>query len=70
MKSYKRQMDLHSYLLQEDFEEFCRESYGKIQVACEFLGIINDEDYENFKERCYAQLEIDYINSIENLTIH
>ena len=70
MKSYKRQMDLHSYLLQEDFEEFCRESYRKIQVACEFLGIINDEDYECFKERCYAQLEIDYINSIENLTIH
>ena len=62
-------MDLHSYLLQEDFEEFCRESYRKIQVACEFLGIINDEDYEGFKERCYTQLETDYINSIDK-TIH
>ena len=63
-------MDLNSYLFEEDFEEFCRNSYNKIQVACEFLGIINDEDYEGFKERCYTQLETDYINSIENLTIH
>ena len=69
MKSYKRLMDLHSYLLEEDFEQYCRMSYDKILVACEFLGIINDEDYESFKERCYSQLETDYINSIDK-TIH
>ncbi len=69
MKSYKKQMDLNSYLLQEGFEEFCRESYERISLACEMLHIVNDEDYESFKERCYNQLETDYLNSIE-LTIH
>ena len=69
MKSYKEQMDLNSYLLEQDFEEYCRFAYEKIQSACEFLGIINDEDYESFKERCYTQLEADYLNSIEK-TIH
>ena len=62
-------MDLNSYLFEEDFEEFCRGSSTKIQVAWEFLGIINDEDYQGFKERCYTQLETDYINSIDK-TIH
>jgi hypothetical protein len=69
MKSYKEQMDLNSYLLEQDFEDYCRFAYEKIQSACEFLGIINDEDYESFKERCYSQLEADYLNSIEK-TIH
>mgnify|MGYP000589485767 FL=1 len=69
MKSYKEQMDLNSYLLEQDFEDYCRFAYEKIQSACEFLGIINDEDYESFKERCYTQLEADYLNSIEK-TIH
>jgi len=69
MKSYKEQMDLNSYLLEQDFEEYCRFAYEKIQSACDFLGIINDEDYESFKERCYTQLEADYLNSIEK-TIH
>ena len=69
MKSYKEQMDLNSYLLEQDFEDYCRFAYDKIQSACEFLGIINDEDYESFKERCYTQLEADYLNSIEK-TIH
>lgn len=69
MKSYKEQMDLNSYLLEQDFEDYCRFAYEKIQNACSFLGIINDEDYESFKERCYTQLEADYLNSIEK-TIH
>jgi len=69
MKSYKEQMDLNSYLLEQDFEDYCRFAYEKIQSACEFLGIINDEDYVSFKERCYSQLETDYLNSIEK-TIH
>ena len=43
-------MDLNSYLLQEDFEEFCRESYERISLACSILGIVNDEDYESFNK--------------------
>ena len=62
-------MDLNSYLLQEDFEEFCRKSDEKIQIACDVFGITNDEDYYSFKERNYARLEADYLNSIER-TIH
>lgn len=62
-------MDLNSYLLQEDFEEFCRKAYEKIQIACDVFGITNDEDYYSFKERNYARLEADYLNSIER-TIH
>tara|TARA_R110000772_G_scaffold33137_2_gene80786 strand:- start:2412 stop:2600 length:189 start_codon:yes stop_codon:yes gene_type:complete len=62
-------MDLNSYLLQEDFEEFCRKSYERISIACDVFGIVNDEDYCSFKERCYTQLETDYLNSIDK-TIH
>ncbi len=62
-------MDLNSYLLQEDFEQFCRESYERISLACSILGIVNDEDYESFKERNYTKLETDYLNSIDR-TIH
>ncbi len=62
-------MDLNSYLLEQDIEDYCRFAYDKIQNTCNFLGIINDEDYESFKERCYTQLEADYLNSIEK-TIH
>jgi len=62
-------MDLNSYLLEEDFEEFCRKSYERISLACEVFGIVNDEDYEGFKERNYAKLETDYLNSIDR-TIH
>ena len=62
-------MDLSSYLLEEAFEQYCRMAFERIQTACDFLGIINDEDYEGFKERCYTQLETDYINSIDK-TIH
>ena len=69
MKSYKEQMDLNSYLLEQDFEDYCRYSYDKITLACQFLGIYNDEDYESFKERCYSELEANYLNSIEK-TIH
>ena len=69
MKSYKKQMDLNSYLLQEDFEEFCRRAYERISIACDVFGITNDEDYYSFKERCYPHLEADYLNSIDR-TIH
>lgn len=62
-------MDTNNYLLDEDFEQFCRKSYEKIQIACDVFGIINDEDYYSFKERCYTQLESEYLNSI-NKIIH
>jgi len=62
-------MDLNSYLLQEDFEEFCRKAYERIQIACDVFNITNDEDYYSFKERNYTRLEADYLNSIER-TIH
>jgi len=62
-------MDLNSYLLQEGFEEFCRRAYERILLACEILSIVNDETYEDFRERNYATLESDYLNSIEK-TIH
>jgi len=62
-------MDLNSYLLQEDFEEFCRAAYERIQIACDVFGIVNDEDYFSFKERNYTKLETDYLKSIDR-TIH
>ena len=63
-------MDLNSYLFEEDFEEFCRmATMRESKLHVNFLGIINDEDYQGFKERCYTQLETDYINSIDK-TIH
>ena len=62
-------MDLNSYLLQEGFEEFCRRAYERISLACEILSIVNDETYEDFRERNYATLESDYLNSIDR-TIH
>ena len=46
-----------------------RERFFRINIACDFLGIINDEDYISFKERNYSLLEIDFLNSID-LTIH
>jgi hypothetical protein len=69
MKSYKKQMDINSYLYDEDFDQFCRKSYERIQIACDVFGIINDEDYYSFKERCYARLEAEYLSSIDK-TIH
>jgi hypothetical protein len=63
-------MDLSSYLLEEDFELFCREAYENVVRACDHLGIINDDNYESFKARYESTLEVEYINSIENLTIH
>ena len=62
-------MDLNSYLLQEGFEEFCRRAYERVSTALDYLGIINDETYEDFRERNYATLESDYLNSIDR-TIH
>jgi len=69
MKSYKRLMDVKSFMLEEEFETYCRERFESINVACDFLGIINDEDYVSFKERNYFTLETDFLNSIDK-TIH
>lgn len=62
-------MDINSFLYEEDFEQFCREAYERIQVACDALCITNDEDYYSFKERCYTKLEAEYMNSMDK-TIH
>nr|BAR29216.1 hypothetical protein [uncultured Mediterranean phage uvMED] len=69
MKSYKRQMDVESFMLENEFEDYCRERFDRINIACDFLGIINDEDYVSFKMRNYTNLEIDFLNSID-ITIH
>jgi hypothetical protein len=39
------------------------------QLACVILSLVNDETYEDFRERNYASLESDYLNSIDR-TIH
>ena len=62
-------MDRSNYMYQEGFEILCREAYERICIACDVLGIVNDEDYYSFKERCYTRLEADYMNSIDK-TIH
>jgi len=54
-------MDVKSFMLEEGFDS--------INVACDFLGIINDEDYVSFRERNYSFLEADFLNSIDK-TIH
>ena len=69
MKSYKRLMDVESFMLENEFEDYCRERFDRINIACDFLGIINDENYVNFKMRNYTNLEIDFLNSIDK-TIH
>ena len=56
-------------MLEEEFETYCRERFESINVACDFLGIINDEDYVSFVERNYFTLETDFLNSIDK-TIH
>ena len=65
----KEIISINSIKDEEDFENFCRSSYEKIQIACDVLYITNDEDYNSFKMRCYAKLETDYLNSIDK-TIH
>ena len=62
-------MDVKSFMLEEEFEAYCRQRYDSINIACDFLGIINDEDYVSFKERNYTNLETDFLNSIDK-TIH
>ena len=69
MKSYKRLMDVNSFMLEEEFDTYCRERYYRINIACEFLGVINDEDFVSFKERNYSTLEADFLTSIDK-TIH
>jgi len=55
---------------EEDFEIFCREQYDKMRVVLELLGIVNDDTYEDYKERNHAHLEVKYLTSIEHLSIH
>jgi len=62
-------MDVKSFMLEEEFEAYCRQRFDSINVACDFLGIINDEDYISFRERNYSFLEADFLNSIDK-TIH
>tara|TARA_R100000664_G_scaffold29741_1_gene41784 strand:- start:21 stop:209 length:189 start_codon:yes stop_codon:yes gene_type:complete len=62
-------MDVNSFMLEEEFEIYCRERYYRINIACEFLGIVNDEDFVSFKERNYTTLETDFLTSIDK-TIH
>ena len=53
----------------EDFNKYCRSRFDCIQTACDILGIVNDEKFEDFVERNYDILYEDYINSIDK-TIH
>jgi len=55
---------------EEDFESFCRDAYDRMIVVLEVLGIINDDTYEDFKERNYHRLEVEYLTSIDKLSIH
>jgi len=69
MKYYKKQMDVKSFMLEEEFNIYCRERFDRINIACEFLGVINDEDFVSFKERNYSTLEADFLTTIDK-TIH
>lgn len=69
MKYYKKQMDVKSFMLEEEFNIYCRERFDRINIDCEFLGVINDEDFVSFKERNYSNLEADFLTSIDK-TIH
>ena len=60
---------MHS-INEEDFESFCRDAYDRMNVVLEVLGIINDDTYEDFKERNYHRLEVEYLTSIDKLSIH
>jgi len=55
---------------EEDFESFCRDAYDRMKVVLEILGIINDDTFEDFKERNYHNLEVQYLTSIDKLSIH
>ena len=55
---------------EEDFENFCREAYDRMKVVLELLGIINDDTFEDFKERNYHNLEVQYLTSIDKYSIH
>ena len=37
-------MDLNSYLLEDDFEQFCRYAYERVPDACDSLGIVHDDN--------------------------
>tara|TARA_R100001440_G_scaffold769_2_gene2487 strand:- start:2857 stop:3045 length:189 start_codon:yes stop_codon:yes gene_type:complete len=62
-------MDVNSFMLEEEFDNYCRERFDSINIACDFLGVINDEDFVSFKERNYSTLEADFLTSIDK-TIH
>jgi|TARA_R110002072_G_scaffold207500_1_gene365064 hypothetical protein len=57
-------------MIDNEFEQFCRQRWETINKACELLGIVNDESFESFKIRNYEYLESIYINSIGERTIH
>lgn len=69
MKSYRKLMDVNSFMLEEEFDIYCRERFDRINAACDFLGVINDEDFVSFKERNFTTLEADFLTSIDK-TIH
>ena len=53
----------------DDFNNYCMERYKRIQLACDVLGIVNDEQFEDFVQRNLDILYEDYLNSIDK-TIH
>ena len=53
----------------EDFEDFCREEYDRMNFVCRYLGLRNDESFECYKARNLTSLISDYINSMDE-TIH
>jgi len=57
-------------MIDEEFEQFCRQRYETINKACEVLGVVNDESFESYKIRNYEYLESIYINSMGDRTIH
>ena len=54
----------------DEFEKFCRDRYEKICMACEILGIINDESYESYRISNFEFLMSNYINSMGNRSLH
>ena len=56
--------------MDDDFDQFCRQRFERINKALELLGIESDESFESYKIGNYEYLESIYINSMSNKTIH
>ena len=56
--------------MDDDFDQFCRQRFEKINQALDLLGIESDESFESYKISNYEYLESIYINSMGNRTIH